>query len=442
MLRINGLYGHIQSNALKSVLLMLAFFVLVVAFWFSWCVIYDALVDFSKSWRGKHGLGGLSVEAILRQSYETAWRNAWVPPLTTVIWFANAYAFHDDIIEAETGAAPVTRTAEPRLYNLVENLAIRAGLPKPKIEIMPNRSLNAYASGLGPKSATIAVTRGLLDALNDDELEAVLAHEMTHIINRDVRLMAVATVFAGGLTLVGNWLGNLWSAMNSGQSSSSGSGGGWGWGFGRDRSGQAGEEAEAVDAQTMVAAVVSIAIAAAMLALIHLLTLVIRFALSRSREFMADAGSVELTKNPDALVSALRKISDNDELPGVDANVMAMMISGPSSWFDTHPSIEARISALQKYGCADPAEIAAARAAAARWVNPELADAGAMAFSTPRRTFGRRRANGIAGYGAFQFRAIERDDKVGSRPPAISGGLFFHHEGTKRRDGARRHGRS
>ena len=383
MLPVHGLYGYIRRNALKSVLLLLAFFGLVAAFWLSWCVIYCAVVDYWRASHGAHGAGGLHVEAILRQGCATAWRNGWVAPLMTTLWFANAYAFHDDIIEAETGAALVARSAEPRLYNLVENLAIRAGLPLPKIDIMPNASLNAYASGLGPKSATIAVTRGLLDALNDDELEAVLAHEMTHIVNRDVRLMAVATVFAGGLTLVGNWLGNVWSSNS------------WGWRGSASR--RAVDEVDAEDAQTMVAAVISIAIAVAMLALIHVLALLIRLAISRSREFMADAGSVELTKNPDALVSALRKISKNDELPGVADNVMAMMISGPSSWFDTHPSIEDRISALETFGGADPAAVAEARASASGSNRAGNVEAGAMALSGARSTFGRRRAGGVAG---------------------------------------------
>ena len=123
--------------------------------------------------------------------------------MVTLLWVIFAYQFHQGIIDASTGAEDVTREEEPRLYNLLENLCISRGIPMPKLQIIETDVLNAYASGMHEKQYKIAVTRGLYNALNDQELEAVLGHELTHIRNGDVRLMVVAVVIAGVITFVG-----------------------------------------------------------------------------------------------------------------------------------------------------------------------------------------------------------------------------------------------
>ena len=205
----------------------------------------------------------------------------------------------------------------------------------PRLKIMDSDRLNAFATGLNEKQYAITVTRGLLAALDDAELEAVLGHELTHIRNEDVRMMVTAVVIAGVISFFGElvfrWFDVLprWSSSSSRASSSSDSkskGGG---------------------------AFVAILIALALIALAWALSLVIRFALSRSREYLADAGSVELTKNPDAMISALMKISGKGELEGVPSGLMEMCVDNPRSGFAdlfaTHPPIEERIDALVRY---------------------------------------------------------------------------------------------
>ncbi len=332
MLAVTGLYGHMRRNAQKSILLLLGFFVLVALFWLAWCIIFAALFDGGLAGKTKSP----TLIAILQSGLSRAAAGWWIAPLFTGAWFAIAWRFHDNIVSAATGAKPATRIDEPRLYNLVENLAISIGMPTPRIEIMPADGLNAYAAGLGPQSAVIGVTRGLLDKLNDSELEAVLAHEMTHIRNSDVRLMAVATIFAGGLTILGRTFLRLRAVSPDAT----------GYGLGQFGS----RSSKSRESGPKGAAIIAIVIAIALLALTHVLSLLIKFAISRSREFMADAGAVELTHNPDAMISALLTISQNDSLPNVDKGVMAMMISAEAAGaFATHPPITERIRALQTY---------------------------------------------------------------------------------------------
>ena len=262
---------------------------------------------------------------------------------------------------------------------------------------METRGLNAYAAGLSPASATVAVTRGLLDTLEPDELRAVLAHEMTHIKNRDVQLMVVALIFAGGLTFLGNSLRSVTS-------------------FGRgpngdnlmvprhifDSSEPDGEDIKELSAGAL-AVLVGITVAVATLALTHVFALLTQFAVSRAREFLADAGAVELTKDPDALISALQKVAGHDFVPVIAENFRAMMISNQfdednfmDKLFATHPSLGDRITSLQQYA---GGRIVAKRRRAARGgfgpAQPANGGAGnAAAFAGGRASFGRRRAIG------------------------------------------------
>ena len=382
MLPVNGLYGHIQKNAMKSALLLASFAVLVALFFLCWCVIYVSIMDARiVTGAAGHVSTSLLVKALLLEGAHRAITLWWVPVVITVVWFAIAWVFYGDMISASTGAEPVTRIAEPKLYNLVENLAITAGLPMPRVEIMETDALNAYASGLGPKSAVVAVTRGLLNTLTKDELEAVLAHEMTHIANRDVRLMVIATVFVGALTLVGNFVSNMFS-NSSGNSY---------YFFSSGRRSESSSSDSKDSDGSLIAVFISIGIAIIFLALTHLLAILVRFAISRSREFMADAGAVQLTKNPDALISALLKIDGHHEMPGVADSMMAMMISADySSLFATHPAISARVAALQAYA-GGRIQAREAVAYAPQQAYTSSAPVGSMGFggSAPP-TFGRR----------------------------------------------------
>jgi heat shock protein HtpX len=190
--------------------------------------------------------------------------------------------FNQAIIDFATGSRPVSRAEQPDTYNLLENLCISRGLKMPTLRLIETDGMNAFASGLHEGRFSITVTRGLLQALDRGELEAVLGHELTHIINRDVRTMVVAAIFAGVITLFCQivYRSIVW-------------GGVWGGG-GRDRRGNLG---------------LFLIIAMVVGAVGYFLAIVIRMAISRTREYVADAGSVELTHNPDAMISALQKVA-------------------------------------------------------------------------------------------------------------------------------------
>jgi heat shock protein HtpX len=346
MLAVNGLYGHIQRNEIKSGLLLGSFVLMIGAFWIGWCLIYTAIAE---AWWPyamtpfpyRHTLPPPpTVEAVLTSALTRALDRWYVPLVLSTLWFTAAYVLYRDIVRAATRARPVTRTAEPRLYDMVETLAIGAGLPMPQVHVMASGTLNAYAAGLGPDSAVVAVTRGLINTLDDDELEAVLAHEIAHIRNHDVKLMMVAAIFAGGLTLIGDVVARQLSEL--GEPPEDEEAVHYGLTLGKSRS--------ADGARAMLPVVVAVAIAFLLLAMTHLLALLAQLAISRSREYVADAGAVELTKNPDALIRALSKIDGRDAMPDLHRNLRAMMFSSSArTLLSTHPAIDDRIAALRAY---------------------------------------------------------------------------------------------
>ncbi len=328
-----GLYTHIQANRRRSVALLIGLFFLVYVLVFAGALLAEAL----------------SVEAPIDYLLEAAFYNALkaAPFATagTLVWVLIAYKFHQKMIDALTGSHAITRADEPHLYNLLENLCISRGITMPKLRITEDNALNAFATGLNEKQYSISVTRGLLNALDDAEIEAVLGHELTHIRNGDVRMMVIAVVIAGVVSFFGEMVFRLFfqtSFYGRGRSSSSGGG----------DSGKKGG-----------GAVIAIAIAVALIVVAWILSIVIRFALSRQREYLADAGAVELTKNPDAMISALRKIENRGELAAANSSVMEMCIDNPrqgfADIFATHPSIDKRVAALVKFtGGRDPGPLA------------------------------------------------------------------------------------
>src|ERR1700719_3078297 len=273
-------------------------------------------------------------------------RLAWVHFLQAVglvtvvspMWVLIAYYFHQNMIDALTGGQEVQRAEAPRLYNILENLCISRGITMPKLKVMESDALNAFATGMSPKQYSITVTTALINRLNDAEIEAVLGHELTHIRNGDVRMMVIAVIIAGVVSFFAELVFRLW-VYN-------------GFSF-RNRS----------DDRRRGRGAFAILIAVAVIAVAYFLSFVIRLALSRSREFLADAGSVELTKNPDAMISALRKSEGRGELPGATSAVMEMCLDNPrqgfGELFDTHPSVDSRVAALVKFaGGHDPGPLA------------------------------------------------------------------------------------
>ncbi len=305
-----GLRTHIWNNNLRSAFLLAGFPVLLLV------MIYILLV-------------AALVTGVIPPDVSPGAMMIGAAPLALIVagvWFIIAYFANTAIIAMATGARTVTRCEQPELYNLLENLAISRGLPMPRLNIIDTDALNAFASGVNKRQYTVTVTTGLLVTLDKDEVEAVLGHELTHIINRDVRTMIVAAVFAGIFTLAAElFFRSLQFASFSSSRRDRGSGGG---------------------------ILIFMIIAVVVLLIGRLLAVVVRMTLSRSREFVADAGSVELTKNPDAMISALRKISGHSRIEAPE-EVRGMFLDnedrGVMSLFATHPPIEARIKALVKY---------------------------------------------------------------------------------------------
>lgn len=245
-----------------------------------------------------------------------------------IIWFTVAWFSHSAMINSATGSRPLARNENKRVYNLVENLCISTGMPMPRVNIIEDDSLNAFASGLNAKTFSISLSRGIIDKLNDQELESVIAHELTHIRNLDVRLLIISIVFVGIFAFISEM---IFRSMQ----------------FGRIGKGK--KEGGAI-------------IIALLLALVgYLIASLFRFALSRKREYLADAGSAELTHNPLALASALRKISEDSEIEAVKRkDVAQMFIENPGAkerksgfsfnmLFATHPPINKRIEILEQF---------------------------------------------------------------------------------------------
>jgi heat shock protein HtpX len=320
-----GLYSHIQSNRRRSVALLIGLFFLVYVLVYAGALTAEAL----------------SVDADLNTLMLLAWNDlikaAPIATIATALWVVIAYFFHQSMIDALTGGREVTRLQEPRLYNILENLCISRGITMPKLKVMESDALNAFSTGMNEKQYSITITSALLGRLNDAEVESVLGHELTHIRNGDVRMMVVAVIIAGVVSFFAELFFRLWFYGGFRTRSS-----------GDRRGGGAG---------------LAILIAIAFIAIAYFLSFVIRLALSRSREFLADAGSVELTKNPDAMISALRKIEGRGELPGATSAVMELCVDNPrqglGELFDTHPTVEARVAALVKFaGGRDPGPLA------------------------------------------------------------------------------------
>ena len=247
-------------------------------------------------------------------------------------FFLIAYWANTSIINSATGSKPLDRIENKRVYNLVENLCMSQGMKMPKINIIYDSSLNAFASGINERTYTVTLSEGIIKKLNDEELEAVIAHELSHIRNRDVRLLIISIVFVGIFSMLTEI--TLYTITHIRvRSNSKGSGG----------------------------IFLFILLALVIAAIGYLFSSLMRFAISRKREYMADAGSAEMTKNPLALASALRKISADPAIEAVERKDVAQLFiqnpkkksksifSGINGLFATHPPIEKRIEILEQF---------------------------------------------------------------------------------------------
>lgn len=308
-----GINQQIRSNNRKSILLLLAFPLLVLASIFA--VVY--FLSFDES-----GIANLDGAIDLFLS---------VAPFTVVailIWFLIAYFSHGKMIALATGAKTLERRTNMRVYNLIENLCMSVGMTMPKVQIIESPALNAYASGLKNKDYTVTLTRGIIETLDDDELEGVIAHELMHIRNKDVRLLVVSIIFVGIFSFVAQLA--FRNMLYSGSS--------------RNK-----------DAGKLILVIMIVSTVA------YLFTLLFRFSLSRKREYMADSGAAEMTRKPWALANALKKISPNHHVKVKSEDVQHLFIvntpkdhslnlsGGLGGLFATHPPIEKRIQFLDQF---------------------------------------------------------------------------------------------
>jgi heat shock protein HtpX len=340
-----GLYTHIASNKFRSMLLLAGLFVLIYVVVYAGALIAEVVLNSDAS--VDYYLAAAARDLIAAFPYATG---------AAALWIVIAYFFHQNMIDAITGGEDVTRQQQPRLYNLLENLCISRGIAMPKLKVMDSEARNAFATGLNRRQYAVTVTTGLLKALNDQEIEAVLGHELTHIRNGDVQMMVIAVIIAG----VVGFFGELFFRSFTNFGYYGGGGGSWSSSSSSDSSSSSGSDRKSSGGG---GAIFVIIIAVALIALAWLLSQLVKLALSRSRELLADAGSVELTKNPDAMISALRKIENRGELPGATSAVMELCVDNPregfSDLFATHPSVDSRVQALVKFaGGHDPGPLA------------------------------------------------------------------------------------
>ena len=241
-----------------------------------------------------------------------------------VLMNGGAYFFSDKIALKSSGAVPISREESPRLYAVMERLAAKANLPMPKLFMIPQAAPNAFATGRNPSHASVAVTQGLMEIMNDDELEGVIAHELSHVRNYDILTSSIAATLAGAIT----WIGHMgrWGIML----------GGIGGGGGRNRGGGLG--------------------ALLMVILAPIGALLLQLGISRQREYQADASGVQMIGHANGLISALEKLGAyNKKIPmNVPPSTSALMIVQPlsaggvlSGLFSTHPPLSDRIAELR-----------------------------------------------------------------------------------------------
>jgi heat shock protein HtpX len=318
-----GIQTQQRRNNIRSLAMLFLFpCVLLLLTWIFFYILNTYLAG------QKYSTDSSSIE---EASYLFLQAAPWVIGVTAV-WFLVAYFANTAIINASTGAEPLERRENKRVYNLVENLCIASGMDMPKINIIEDSSLNAFASGLNKKEYAVTLSRGIIDKLNDEELEAVIAHELTHIRNNDVRVLVISIVFVGIFSFLSQILiRSLFSGGIRVRSNNEKGGGGG-----------------------TIAVILLLLVLAA---IGYGITLLMRFSISRQREYMADAGSAEMTKNPLALASALRKVSQDSRIEAVSQHDVAQLfIDNPlekarssfNSLFATHPPIEKRIEILEQ----------------------------------------------------------------------------------------------
>ena len=309
----------IAQNKRKSFWLMVGFFLftVIVAGVLSLAVLFsiDPSMGSGRSWVWSVAIGLIAA-------------------LLSFLYMYLSYMEGDRMILGISGAKPIEKADDPQLFNVVEEMAIAAGVPMPRVYLIDDSAPNAFATGRDPEHAVVAITTGLRAKLNREELQGVIAHEMAHIRNFDIRLMMLMAVLIGTIVMLADF---FWRIM-------------WVTGRGRNR----GRDRDSKGGGLIVVIVIVLAIVLAMVA--PVVAQIIQLAVSRQREYLADASAVELTRNPLGLASALRKIDEDPEvLESANRGTAHLYIANPiktfearaSSMFASHPPIKDRIARLE-----------------------------------------------------------------------------------------------
>ena len=297
------LFDQITSNKRKTWILLLVFFLLL------------ALVGYAVGYLFmRSGLGGMIIALIIGLIYAL-----------TMIFQST------EIVMSMNGAREVDEQTAPDLYHVVEDMAMVAQIPMPRVFIIEDSSLNAFATGSNPQNAAVAATSGLLAIMNREELEAVMGHEVSHIRNYDIRISTISVALASAITLLSSMAGRMM----------------WWGGAGRRRSDND-RDGNGLEIIMLIISLLAIVLA-------PLAATLVQLAISRQREFLADASSVELTRNPQGMINALRKLENSEPMHHhVDDASSALYINDPKKGgglqklFYTHPPISERIERLKQ----------------------------------------------------------------------------------------------
>ncbi len=325
-----GLQEQITRNNRKSIALLLSFPLLILG-----SIYIFVLLLYGSSMKANIILFGI-VPYVL---------------IGICLWFYIAFLSHTKIIEKATNSFTLDRKENPRIYNIAENLCMGVGMEMPRLCVINSTACNAFASGLTRKTYTVTVTQGLMDTLTDEELEGVIAHELSHIRNKDVRLLVFSVIFVGILHFISRAITSLMFILGSFFSAVY---------FGRSQKKDEGKGKLALLPLFAISFFVLI-LAKIVFATTYFISVLLKFLLSRKREYLADSGAAQMTQNPLALASALRKISVNHSVEKVSAtNICEMFIENQSNYFSgflrvfnslyaTHPPMAQRIALLEQF---------------------------------------------------------------------------------------------
>lgn len=305
------MYENIAKNRAKTVFIIIGF------------IIFIALVGFAIGYYLDWRYGISNNYSILLMTFAL---------ILAVIMSFSSYYYSDRIVLSLTGARPISREENPRVYYMVEGLSIAAGVPMPRIYVIGDDGMNAFATGRNPQNGVVVFTRGLLDNLNDEELKGVISHELSHIKNYDILLGTIVVILVGMIAIISNiMLRSLIFGGGARRRSSKGSGGG-------------------------ILSLILIIIGILLILLSPIIATLIRLAINRNREFLADSTGALVSRYPAGLANALKKISMHSEVKIASGATAHLFIANPigekskvmfKSLFNTHPPTEERIRRLE-----------------------------------------------------------------------------------------------